>query len=275
VMSGCHRRGVGPEQIMQRIHIVGSGPRTGTTLLAECIAACFHIDAHAQHETPIRRHRKGMGIYLTKKPADLLIVGSRLKIDRHLHVIAMLRDPRDMAVSRHSRAPERYYAPLRFWKRRVPILRQLQRHPRFIVVRYESLVREPDAIQERLRRKMPFLIKKAPFSEFHQIGSPSAKSIKATGSLRPISESSIGRWRDHLPRLAGQLLLHGPISDELIEFGYEWDENWLELLEGVEPDLTPSHFPEHSRLRKFQIWRLKYGEAARIAAARLLGIPVV
>ena len=45
-------REVGPES-MERLHIVGLGPRTGTTLLAECMATCFEIDAFEPHEASL------------------------------------------------------------------------------------------------------------------------------------------------------------------------------------------------------------------------------
>jgi hypothetical protein len=128
---------------MERIHVVGAGPRTGTTLLAECMVSCFAIDAFEPHEASLCRHKKNVGIYLTKNPVDLHIVSPRLLIDRHLHVIAMLRDPRDVIVSRHRNDPKRYWAPLRFWKRHAQVIRRLRHHRRFILVRYEDLVRNP------------------------------------------------------------------------------------------------------------------------------------
>ena len=103
-------REVGPES-MERLHIVGLGPRTGTTLLAECMATCFEIDAFEPHEASLCQHKRGVQIYLTKNPVDLNIVGPRLRIDRHLHVIAMLRDPRDVIVSRHKLDPVHYWTP--------------------------------------------------------------------------------------------------------------------------------------------------------------------
>jgi hypothetical protein len=60
----------------------------------------------------------------------------------------------------------------------------------------------------------------------------------------------------------------------LIAFGYEPDESWLAVLKGVSPDLTPSHWPE-SIARP--IWKTRYTrhlEAAKIAAARVVGAPV-
>jgi hypothetical protein len=264
---------------MERIHIVGAGPRTGTTLLAECMIACFEIDAFEAHEAPLSRHRKNVDIYLTKNPVDLNIVGPRLLVDQHLHVLAMLRDPRDVIASKHAHAPDRYWAPLRFWRRHVQIIRRLKWHRRFVLIRYEELVQKPDSVQKMLMCKMPFLKQKARFSEFHNYARPSPKSVRALGSLRPIDGDSIGNWRNHLARVAGQIRIHGPISRDLIAFGYENDESWLTMLHDVLPDLSPSQFPEQLnqptwRLRS-QCYKAAAKEAAKIGVARLLGVPLV
>jgi len=260
---------------MKRLHIVGLGPRTGTTLLFECMAACFEIDAFEQHETSLCQHRKNVDIFLTKNPVDLHIVGPRFRIDLYLHIIAMLCDPRDVIVNRHKLDPDRYWAPLRFWKRHFQIMRSLMKHKRFVLVRYEDLVREPDVVQDMLMSTLPFLRRKARFSDFHKFAKPSAKSLKAMGPLRAFDASSIGNWRRHLARVAGQLSIHGSVADELIELGYEKDKGWLTALDGVEPDLSPSHFPEQMDLRVWRIRQRAYVEAAKIGAARLLGIPLV
>lgn len=229
---------------MHRIHIVGFSPRTGTTLLAECMAACFEIDAFEPHEAGIDRDRPGAHIYLTKNPGDTAKVPTALQRRPELYVFCMMRDPRDVIVSRHAGNPDRYWAPLRYWKLRLEQLGPVLAHPRFAVVRYEDLVTKPDAVQDAIIARCPFLKKRAPFSVFDQIARPSAQSLQALGGLRCIEAASIGNWRNHLPRVAGQLLLHGPISDELIRFGYEADEAWLAELDGVTPDLAPSHWPE-------------------------------
>ena len=231
---------------MERIHIVGCGPRSGTTLLTELMAACFDIDARTEHETrlfawpPLRAR-----IFLTKAPRDILVVEPVLRLMHNLHVIYMLRDPRDMIVSRHGGNPERYWSGLKFWKRYAPVGRRLASHPRFITLRYEDLVLDPDGIQAQLAARMPFLRTRAPFSRYHEVARPSRQSLAALRSFRPISAASVGRWRDHLPRVAGQLALHGSITDDLIVYGFEEDATWERSLEGVEPDTSPSHMAEH------------------------------
>ena len=38
---------------MRRIHIVGSSPRTGTTLLTELLTCCFQPEGFCEHELSI------------------------------------------------------------------------------------------------------------------------------------------------------------------------------------------------------------------------------
>ena len=128
---------------MERIHIVGAGPRTGTTLLAECMIGCFEIDAYETHEVPLGRHKRNAKIYLTKNPVDLHLVGPRLLVDRHFHVVAMLRDPRDVIVSKHNSDPNQYWVPLRFWTRHTQVIRRLRHRRRFILVRMRPSFKHP------------------------------------------------------------------------------------------------------------------------------------
>lgn len=79
---------------MKRIHIVGVSPRSGTTLLAELMNACFEIDLWEEHEAPLFATPPGPGnIYLTKRPRDVMVVGPRLRVDPNLWVLCMIRGP--------------------------------------------------------------------------------------------------------------------------------------------------------------------------------------
>ena len=152
---------------MKRIHIVGTGPRTGTTLMCEALIACFDIDQHTQHEDRVfNRPRVKSRIYLTKSGKDILAVRPLLNVSPDLYVICMMRDPRDAIVSRHGVDPDKYWAGLRYWKTYLRYWRQLDGHPRFTTVKYEDFVSDPDAVQQRLMDRLPFLTAKAPFSHF-------------------------------------------------------------------------------------------------------------
>lgn len=220
----------------RRVHIVGISPRTGTTLLAESMAVCFEIDHCEEHERGFNKLKNARGVYLTKRPSDLNLIEPRLRLDRRFWTICLMRDPRDVIVSRHGKNREQYWAPLSVWKTRLHFYHRLSNHPRFLAVRYEELVSQPDLVQQKIEKALPFLKRKARFSEFHQLAKPSDESIKALGDVRPISPASIGNWRQNIARVAGQIALHGSIAGELIELGYERDDQWMKLLEAVEPD---------------------------------------
>lgn len=66
----------------------------------------------------------------------------RLQADRRFWVICMMRDPRDVVVSRHGKKLEDYWAELDLWKEMLVHYRCVASHPRFITVRYEDLDRK-------------------------------------------------------------------------------------------------------------------------------------
>lgn len=227
---------------MQRIHIVGSGPRTGTTLLMEMMINGFKIDLYPVHEARLGKPPPGRGkIILSKSPKDIVIVEKHLKLMRNLHVIYVMRDPRDSAVSKHGVNNEQYYGDLRYWKRFLPFYEKTRNHPRFIQVKYEDLVRNPDGVQATIADRIPFLEIRDKFSNFHLHARPSKGTSLALKGLRKVDAGGVGNWKNHKARLLGQFIQHGSIEEDLIRYGYEPDLHWLAELEGVEPDLSEGH----------------------------------
>lgn len=259
---------------MERIHVVGAGARSGTTLLTECLIASFDIDAYEKHEAQINRHRTGADVYLTKWPTDTAVVGPRLTLDRHFHVLCMVRDPRDVIVSFHSKDPGRYWTDLSLWKSQYRHVTRLRDHERFTVVKYEDLVSDPDGVQDLIQARLPFLRRTAAFSSFHERAAPSPGAVSALGGVRPISTVSTGNWRGHLPRVAGQIELYGPIASELVELGYEKDDAWLSVLNGVTPDIDPGH--RERRRKSIAVRQVRAAvDAACVVSARLFGSKIV
>lgn len=250
---------------MKRIHIVGVSPRTGTTLLAEAMKHCFEIDYATNHEDELyTRAPNQPEIFLSKCPKDIMKIEPSLKVDPNLYTLCMIRDPRDIIVSRHRKNPERFWAGLKFWKLYTKELNAVIDKVRFILIRYEHFVSHPDRIQNLIAKKIPFLVKTAPFSRYHEIAEVSEMSDEALGGVRPIKPNSVGKWKKFKSRVAGQLKLHGPLSNDLVRFGYEKDHSWLNELEDVEPDLTPSHFSEHFNWKdKFLLKAGRHIEAVR------------
>jgi hypothetical protein len=239
-----------PRGYPERVHITGAA-RSGTTLMLALMLTCFEIDGGVARETrlwraPVRGHR----VVLTKQPDDEKLALFLSRFDPKLHIVYMLRDPREVIVSRHGTDPNRYWTNLRAWRESLAVAQPSFGHPRLHVVRYEALIRDPDGVQRTLSQSMPFLKPVRPFSRFHEVAELQNSQWRAAmGSIRSLGVKEPS-WRSHLPRLKGQLLRHGDISDELIQFGYEQDKNWLALLDNIDPLSHESRTPERESLRR-------------------------
>lgn len=252
---------------MKRIHIVGCGPRTGTTLLTELMISSYQIDLYTDHEDRIAKRppRKGK-VFLTKSPKDIVLIEPVLRWVKNLYVIFMLRDPRDMIVSKHGSNKKLYFSNLAYWFNYIPFARKLMGHPRFLMIKYEDLVTQPDQVQKRISEKLPFLVQKNAFSDYHKVAKPSSDSKLALGDVRPVSGSSIGKWQNHPGRIKAQMQEHGNLTNDLIEFGYEPDANWEKELGHVTPEVSENHesnfykksWIRHKRrnknVRAFRVW---------------------
>ena len=232
-----------------RLHIVGLAQRTGTTLMSELIGHGFRIDGFIESECQIHHIPPGgpYELLCTKIPTNIHIIRKLLDADPTLWVICMLRDPRDIVVSRHGSNTTIFWTNLRIVREGVESLRKLKNHPRALLVRYEELAEDPDRVQKRIADFMPALEFRASFSSFG--AEPSAVSQsneRALRGIRQVNPSSIGAWRRNPERLAAQIAMHGPIGDILRELGYERDDAWLEALAGVHPDNGRSEHAEHA-----------------------------
>lgn len=220
---------------MHRIHVVGVSARSGTTLMAECMRICFDIDGYEKHESPLWKMRRGISIYLTKSPQDIMYMGPRFALDPRLTIICMMRDPRDVVVSKHRKGPGQYFTSLGRWKYRNNFIGKHIHHDRFILVKYEDFIKNPDAIQNYLMSRIKYLKKTRSFSEFHENSGISEKSAEALGGIRPFNQNNTSNWKKHLPRLVDQINKYGKITDDLIHYGYEKDGRWADELISVEP----------------------------------------
>jgi hypothetical protein len=237
--------------MFRHLHIVACSPRTGTTLLHEVMVTCFKVDKHYDHE--IRFHLvsgEDGQLVITKRPKDTMYMPAVLDEDPELFVVYLLRDPRDTICSRHGKDKSIYYSNIRLWRQMHGYARQMQGHDRFLEVRYEDFVSNPDATQQMIMNHFPWLEKTHAFSEYHEYAQVSEKSKTAMHSVRPIAPTSVGRWKQNLGRVKAQQLIHGSLTPELIECGYEESGEWEKVLDDVEPDTTRSLYPE-----KLYIWR--------------------
>jgi hypothetical protein len=255
--------------IVHRIHIVAVNPRTGTTLLAECMRLSFDIALSEKHEKRLHHLRHCRGVYLTKTPRDLYYLDLRLKLDPRFYAICMMRDPRDTVVSKHGSRPDEYWSltSLSRFKEGWQIIQRYAHHPRFMWIKYEDLIERPDEVQGRIARRLPFLRQTGRFSDFHTHATISADSSRALNGVRPIDGRNRGQWLNHVDRLKQKLDEDGPIDDELIAIGYETDPNWMAAT-GIQLNADRRVAAPFSRRRK-AAWRASVAAVTAAACARL------
>lgn len=265
---------------MKRLHIVGCH-RSGTTLLQTLIATCFDVDGASPDELSVYAEPADLGpeaVYVSKKPRDVRALGPLLDADPDLYALYLVRDPRAVITSRHDGDPHRYFTHLGAWLECERDARGLAGHPRFHELRYEDLVREPDAVQAWLARALPFLRPTRPFSAFESAASPAGPARLALGGVRPVAPDRIERWREHLPRVKAQAERYagvdGGLCRALVRRGYEPDDAWSAVLEGVEARHAASRTPEDEgalrrldrRLREWSRRRRKLAAVQRRAS---------
>jgi hypothetical protein len=230
--------------MFKHLHIVACSPRSGTTLLHEAMVTCFRVDKHYDHEIRFQLvSADDDQVVISKRPKDTMYMPAVID-DPELYVIYVMRDPRDVIVSRHGKNKDMYYSNIRLWRELHGYAKSLYGHERFLAVRYEDFVTNPDAAQDRIAAKFPWLEKTHDFSEYHEYAEVSTKSRLAMHDVRPIAPTSVGVWKNHLGRVKGQQLIHGSLTPDLIECGYETSADWERILDPVEADLSRSLYPE-------------------------------
>jgi hypothetical protein len=246
--------------MFKHLHIVACSPRSGTTLLHEAMVTCFKVDKHYDHEVRFNLVDAEDGqIVVTKRPKDTMYMPDVID-DPELFVVYVMRDPRDVIVSRHGKNKDMYYSNIRLWRELHAYARQIASHDRFLQVGYEEFVSDPDAVQGQIAAKFPWLETLHKFSEYHEYANVSEKSKLAMNDVRPIAPTSVGKWKNNLGRIKGQQITHGSLTPDLIECGYESSDEWEQVLEGVEPDFSRSRYPEKvyfwSRIsQRINAWR--------------------
>ena len=231
--------------VFKHLHIVACSPRSGTTLLSEVMVTCFKVDKHYDHEVRFNLVSAEDGqLLITKRPKDTMYMSAVIDDDPEIYVIYVMRDPRDVIVSRHGKDKSVYYSNIRLWRQMHAHAKRMYGHDRFLEICYEDFVRDPDATQRMIAEKFPWLEKTHNFSEYHEHAQISEKSITAMHSVRPIAPTSVGVWTQHPGRIKGQQLVHGSLTPDLIECGYESTADWEQVLDSVEPDFSRSLYPE-------------------------------
>jgi hypothetical protein len=132
-----------------------------------------------------------------------------------------------------------YFCNYLEWKSCQVAAQALQDHERFLLVSYEELTDAPDVVQARILERFPILEKTHDFTAYDKVANPSEKSKNALGGVRPIDTKRQKGWREHLPRVKAEIEKYPEFAQDLLTWGYEKDDSWLQVLEGVESKEFP------------------------------------
>jgi hypothetical protein len=229
---------------VKRVHIVGC-PRSGTTLLMELMCTCFNSSGYCAHEMNIFQPLTASGdLYFSKQPNDIKQLRHIFHRDQQLFIIYMSRDPRAVITSKHRAHANQYFCNYRVWRECDEAAQRYLGHPRFLQLRYEDLVTDPDTVQASICAHWPFLRQQHRFSEYQHFAQASQASQQAMHGLRQVSSDSLDKWRQHLPRIAEQYQRRPALADDLVRLGYEANQSWLTTLQGVRPVVYPCRYAE-------------------------------
>ncbi|HEY5647783.1 MAG TPA: hypothetical protein VIS76_17665 [Pseudomonadales bacterium] len=246
-----------------RVHVVGCH-RSGTTLMMELLWYAYPFSGRCEHEaTLFRPVPADETLYLTKKPPDTIRIERAFLADEKLHVVAMIRDPRSVATSRHAQFPDVYFSGFRRWLEYLDVIERLSGHPRWLTVRYEDLTADPAAVQEAIETRFPFLERRRAFTAYPEGADVPERAGVSLGGARRLDPTRSEGWRAHLPRIRAQLDAYPVVAEKIKALGYERDDAWRACLEGVEPHRQdyrkddPAHFFRDLETRARFWWKTR------------------
>lgn len=158
-----------------------------------------------------------------KSPGNVRVYGRLLDyFGPDLRILNIVRDGRDVILSRHPSNSEKFYITPSRWIRDVQAGRELEGHPQVLTVRYEDLVQEQESTLRRICRFLDIDF----VGEFN--GYPKTRNILGSveknawfGEATPINAKSVGKWRKckHRDRV-NQLLCLKEARDLLAHYEY-------------------------------------------------------
>jgi hypothetical protein len=207
-----------------RAFVIGA-PRSGTTI------ATLTLRSFAGVETmtgglcvgSLLQHRTSRWLVAQRTPSCTDHLVADLRRLRHVWIIDVVRDPRDVVTSVAPGLPG--HCAFERWERDIDTGATIRRrHRRYLRIRYEDFLTRPEHVQQRLARALGWEPLTA-FTTAHVLA-PAAlprPMVEALGGVRPLDPSRAGRWR-HDPasrlRVAQQLAAHPRMEDMLRDLGY-------------------------------------------------------
>lgn len=225
------------------IHTVLCGfPRTGSTLLQLMAQSCLDdvriFDGEVE-ALDVIAHFSRSGRLLTKCPDDILRVDQIADAyaaheSAHAEFVITVRDPRDILTSKHAAYTQArgYYVTIDRMLAQWKAVRNARQRQDTCIVRYETLVTNPDQVQALFLDKYqwPSLTDFAHYHEKAETCVQDSMTHGALGGVRPVDDEHLYRWRADTHALRIRELLNDmpELTDMCIDLGYETNDHWAD-----------------------------------------------
>jgi hypothetical protein len=222
--------------ITRAIYIQGCA-RSGNTLIRELCVSSFQGAELVKLTKNQAECSLAHVVELLRPPAagSRVLVASRnyetsLAMDREflranpdVKILWMLRDPRDVLTSTHPDQPGKFYVTPERLIQSFQLYGQFKDEAQVLTIRYEELVTNPDAVQNRIAQSLN-LVASRKFAEAHKFFPRFHENVRAMHSIRPIDANSVQKWRNNPPLeqyLRRLFASHPAIVSLAGECGYE------------------------------------------------------
>ena len=241
--------------------VVCGYPRSGTSLLYNMLSSSLPGLRFEEFEEPARNSLQFFGSWASKYPLDVLDVPSLPELNlcgKRIIALILVRDPRDILVSRHPLLPGQYFIgydhswwPGRIgsgaWVYTAPGIGEIHAavdkalacsEPCTLRVRYEDLVSDPDGIQRHISDHTGLNFAEA-FSRFHNHqdrhayryeGRRAPEDPTLAIENRAIDATRTGKWQrsEHRARIVDQFERFPALFEIVRSYGYSSDNLWFD-----------------------------------------------
>lgn len=226
-------------------YLITGCARSGTTLMMYLTQYFYNVQSITSMEVRPTKIKNKKSIYYIKREdcKDLFIKYPAWEIghdyydslqnilDDQFKIIFMIRDGRDVLVSKHPPVTTDYHVEPKRWIFVNQEVLQYLNDERFLFVKYEDLVKDV----EHIMNDISLFINKKYSDDYINFYKNVPNNDISTGlefkGARPISQDSIGNWKllEHYKRMrdivGGNYIKD--ICDLLITFNYEKNNTWI------------------------------------------------
>ena len=227
--------------------VIGGCGRSGTTLLLSMLSSHPKILAipdetyifcpsgyteNVKYDSPIRL-KKLFDNYISKldiqplqdrwcekTPKNVQFFGRILEYFSDISIINVVRDGRDVVLSKHPKNPEQNWVSIERWIDDVSSGLKYVNHPQVLTIRYEDLVLSYESTMRRICKHigLDFNYHLHNWYQFSLI----RQNVAWLGELQPLYSSSIGVWQDNRDNEIVQRFLKNDTAMNLLkDLGYD------------------------------------------------------